>query len=53
MIYANDAVGAGMEILIEGLVPNVSYDVLLRSYDFGANARGSRRGPRKAAANRS
>ncbi len=37
VIYANAAVGAGMEILIEGLVPNVSYDLLLRSYDFGAS----------------
>ena len=26
-----------MEILIEGLVPNVTYDLLLRSYDFGAS----------------
>ena len=37
VIYANDAAGTGMEILIEGLVPNVSYDLLLRSYDFGAS----------------
>jgi hypothetical protein len=37
VIYANaGAVGTGMEILVEGLVPNVSYDLVIRSYDFGA-----------------
>lgn len=34
LIYAvGGGAGTGMEILIEGLVPNASYDVLLRSYD--------------------
>jgi hypothetical protein len=38
VIYAvNGAAGTGMEILVEGLVPNATYDLLLRSYDFGAS----------------
>jgi hypothetical protein len=37
VIYAvGGAAGTGMEILIEGLAPNTSYDLLLRSFDAGA-----------------
>jgi hypothetical protein len=33
MIYTTGSAGSGMEILIEGLAPNVRYDLLLRSFD--------------------
>ena len=33
MIYTTGPAGSGMEILIEGLAPNVPYDLLLRSFD--------------------
>src|SRR5690606_13493943 len=32
-IYASGPVGSGMDVVIEGLVPGVEYDVLLRSFD--------------------
>ncbi len=32
-IFAMGAVGSGMDVVIEGLVPGVEYDVLLRSFD--------------------
>ncbi|TWT90307.1 CotH protein [Pseudobythopirellula maris] len=34
-IYADGPAGSGMEILLEGLVPNAQYDVAIRSYDGG------------------
>src|SRR5690606_18199428 len=32
-IFASGVAGSGMEVVIEGLVPNVEYEVLLRSFD--------------------
>ena len=32
-IYTDPAAGAGVEILVSGLVPNTQYDLVLRSYD--------------------
>jgi hypothetical protein len=35
-IFAAGPVGSGMEVVVEGLIPNVEYEVLLRSFDPAA-----------------
>ena len=37
-IFTSGPTGTGMEILIEGLVPNAQYDVVLRAFDSTASA---------------